>query len=78
MSRSQTWLCGGRPKRAGSQVQGQSQESRPEDEPARADLHLVVVVVGAEDAEQVEAANRREGDPARQDDVGVEPGVLRR
>ena len=62
----------------GRHVEGQPQEERAEDHPAGADLDLVMVVVGPEEAEQVEAADGRQGDPGRQDHVGVEPGVLGR
>ena len=77
MSRSQTRLWGGRPKRAGAMIDRQSQKQRAEDDPAGADLDVAVVVVGAEDAQQVEPTDERQGDPAGQDDLGVEPGVLR-
>ena len=65
-------------EQGGDQVQGQSQEGRTEDEATGADLDLIVIVIGPEDAQEIEAAHDREGDPARQDHGGIEPGVLRR
>ena len=49
-----------------------------EHHPARSDLDFLVVVVGPEEAEQVEPADGREHDPDREHELGIEPGVLRR
>jgi len=43
-----------------------------------AHLDLVMVVVGAEESEEVDSAHDREHNPAGQDDRGIEPRVLRR
>jgi hypothetical protein len=58
------------------QQKRQAQEQRPGDHPAGPDLHRVVVVVGAEQPQQVDAADQGQHDPDRQQRLRVEPGVL--